>query len=100
MGKARAYHPAVADDLKAATHYYDAISADLGDRFRADVRHRLSDIEYRPELFGRVRNDIRAAGVRRFPYVILFTVERRRVFILGIFHARSDQEGWFARLGP
>jgi hypothetical protein len=100
MGKASAYHPAVADELKAATRHYDTIFADLGNRFRADVRRRLSDIEYRPGLFGRVRDGMTAAGVRRFPHVILFTVERRRVFILGIFHARSDHEGWFAGLGP
>jgi plasmid stabilization system protein ParE len=99
MGRSRTYHPAVADDLKSATRYYDAISTDLGNRFRDVIRSRLQDVRNRPESFGVVRDEFRAAGVRRFPYVILFTVDDERVLVVGIFHAHSDQQGWFARLG-
>lgn len=40
MAKTRRYHPLVADDLAAAVAYYDGISVDLGNRFRASVRDR------------------------------------------------------------
>lgn len=33
----------------------------------------------------------------RFPYVVLFELREEVVAILGIFHAASDQTGWFER---
>ena len=98
MGRLRSYHPSVADDLKTAVRYYDSISSELGTRFRAAIRRRLDDVGSRPESFGRVRGELRVAIARRFPYVILFTFGQERVLIVGVFHARSDQQGWFTRV--
>ena len=35
--------------------------------------------------------------IDRFPYVLLFEDRGNTVVILGIFHAASDQKGWFER---
>ena len=98
MASRRRYHPSVADYLSAATGYYDEISADLGNRFRASVRARLRDVAVRPESFGRLKNEMRAATLDRFPYVMIFENRDNHVAILGVFHAASDQKGWFDRL--
>ena len=97
MAETRHYHPLVADDLAAAVAYYDDISVDLGNRFRASVRNRIERITERPDSFGRIHQQLRAAMVDRFPYVILFEHENESVAILGIFHAASDRGRWFER---
>ena len=97
MASIRRYHPSVADDLSAATAYYDEISADLGNRFRASVRGRLRDAAERPESFGRLQNEMRVAILDRFPYVMVFENRDKHIAILGVFHAASDQKGWFDR---
>ncbi|GAB5406776.1 MAG: hypothetical protein Aurels2KO_50070 [Aureliella sp.] len=97
MARVRRYHPLVADDLSAATSYYDDISPDLGNRFRASVRARLRDVADRPESFGRLQNEMRAVTLDRFPYVMIFENRNNDVAILGVFHAASDQSGWFDR---
>jgi plasmid stabilization system protein ParE len=97
MGKVRRYHPMVAADLSDATSFYDEISTDLGNRFRDAVRERLRDAADRPESFGRIHNEMRAAVLDRFPYVMLFENRQDNVAILGVFHAASDQKGWFDR---
>jgi len=97
MARTRRYHPLVAQDLAAAVAYYDDISVDLGNRFRASVRDRMSTITDRPDSFGRVHEQLRVAMVDRFPYVILFEHEIEAVNILGVFHAASDRERWFER---
>ena len=97
MASIRRYHPLVADDLSAATGYYDEISADLGNRFRASVRARLRDVAERPESFGHLQNEMRAAILDRFPYVMIFENRDKHIAILGVFHAASDQRGWFDR---
>ena len=97
MASIRRYHPLVADDLSAATGYYDEISTDLGNLFRASVRARLRDVAERPESFGRLQNKMRAAILDRFPYVMTFENHGKHIAILGVFHAASDQKGWFDR---
>jgi hypothetical protein len=97
MARTRHYHPLVADDLAAAVAHYDGISVDLGNRFRVSVRNRIDTVSERPESFGRIHEQLRAAMVDRFPYVILFEYEKDTVSILGIFHAASDRGPWFER---
>ena len=97
MARTRRYHPLVSEDLATAVAYYDEISVDLGNRFRASVRDRIAMITDRPDSFGRIHEQLRAAMVDRFPYVVLFEHEIESVAILGIFHAASDREGWFDR---
>ena len=97
MAKTRRYHPLVADDLAAAVTHYDDFSVDLANRFRASVRDRIETIKDRPDSFARIHDQLRAAMVDRFPYVILFEHESETVTILGIFHAASDRAGWFER---
>ena len=97
MARKRRYHPQVADDLSTAVGYYDDISVDLGNRFRASIRKRLRLITERPDSFGRIHGNMRVTLVDRFPYVILFEERSEIVAVLGVFHAASDQKGWFER---
>jgi plasmid stabilization system protein ParE len=97
MAEIRRYHPLVADDLAEAVGYYDDISVDLGNRFRASLRSRLETITERPDSFGRIHQEMRAAMLDRFPYVVLFEHMRGAILILGLFHAASDRERWFER---
>jgi len=97
MAEARRFHPLVAEDLTRAVRYYDDVSIELGNRFRDSVRDRLRSISEFPESYGCIHGLIRAAMTRRFPYVILFELRGDTVLILGVFHAASDQTGWFDR---
>ena len=97
MAKTRRYHPLVADDLATAVTYYDDISIALGNRFRAAVRDRIEAVTDRPESFGRIREECRAAMLDQFPYVVVFELQNQAVEILGVFHAASDQGKWFER---
>ena len=97
MARTRRYHPLVADDLASAIAFYDDISVDLGNRFRASIRDRLKTITDRPDSYGRIHEQLRAAMIDRFPYVVLFEHRSESVTILGIFHAASDQERWVER---
>ena len=97
MANTRRYHPLVAEDLATAVTYYDAISLALGNRFRAAVRDRIEVVTDRPESFGRIHEEYRAAMLDQFPYVVVFELENRAVEILGVFHAASDQDKWFQR---
>jgi len=97
MARTHRYHPLIADDLASATGYYDDVSLDLGNRFRSSVRQSLKSIQEYPESYGVIHQQIRAAIMDRFPYVVLFELRENTVFILSIVHAASDRDGWFDR---
>ena len=97
MGKRRRYHPDVANDLAAATAYYDDISVELGNPFRSAVRARFESISEFPQSFGCIHEQVRVAMTKQFPYVILFEDRDESVAILGVFHAEFSQQGWFVR---
>jgi len=91
------FHPSVAVDLAAATQWYDGISHELGNRFRRSVGERLDAVQLRPESFGRVQGEIRAARVPGFPYLVLFEHDKKAIHIHGVFHAASDPSKWKGR---
>jgi hypothetical protein len=97
MTRKRRFHPLVADDLLSGVGYYDNISVELGNRFRTSVRSRLEVISARPESFAIIHDKMRASMIDRFPYVILYEIHDEMIAILGVFHAASDQKGWFER---
>ena len=91
------FHPLVADDLAAATGWYDAISVPLGNRFRRALNDRFDAVEQRPETFGYVMDDRRATRVRNFPYLVLFECDEQLTHILGVYHTASDPLKWRLR---
>lgn len=91
------FHPRVAGDLEAAAKWYDDISPDLGNRFRAAVDSRLDAVELRPESFGMVDPPLRVSRVERFPYLIIFEHSGLATEVLGVFHTASDPNKWRAR---
>jgi len=97
MAETLRFHPLVADDLAAATAWYDEISPELGCRFRVAVDSRLDAVESRPESFGMVDPPLRAARAERFPYLIVFEQSRPATEVLGIFHTASAPDKWRSR---
>ena len=97
MAEPLRFHPDVVDDLEGAAAWYDEISAELGNRFRAAVDSRLDAVELRPESFGMVDQPLRAARVERFPYLIVFEHSSAATEVLGVFHSASDPKKWQRR---
>lgn len=99
MAERLRFHPLVVDDLETASNWYDAISIELGNRFRASVDSRFDAVELRPESFGMVDPPLRAARVNRFPFLIVFEHTKTATEIVGVFHAASDPSKWRKRKG-
>lgn len=91
------YHPLFAADLRDACKYYDSITETLGRRFRVHVRSTLGDVVDRPESFGRIGGEFRGALLERFPYVVVFTIDKDITTVFGLRHAASDRKNWFDR---
>jgi len=73
-----------------AVAWYEGEREGLGRKFRAAIEEYLQRIADDPEMFPEVRGEVRRAVVRRFPFVIHFRIEQKRIVILSVFHTSRD----------
>jgi plasmid stabilization system protein ParE len=70
--------------------FYESRESGLGRRFEVAVNGQIQKILLAPEMFRRVRGEIRRAVLREFPYTIHFLVEPNRLVIVAVFHAKRN----------
>jgi len=93
-----ALSPAAEEDLHDAATWYDAQQPGLGDAFLRSVEASFGRIGRLPRSFPAVGEDARSALIRRFPYVVLFRIQERRIEVIAVWHVHRDPGGWRARL--
>lgn len=89
--------PEAEEDIRATREVLEQAQTGLGRRFVGQVREVLERIESTPELYGFALWDVRAARVKRFRYVIYYTVFEDRVEVIAVLHGARDPSVWQAR---
>ena len=77
-------------DVQEARDQLSAVRAGLGTQVLARVREVLARIEQMPELHGKVWQDVRAARLKQFRYIVYFIVLADRVEVLAVLHGARD----------
>ena len=98
MSAPAVYLPEADDDVAEAHGYHEQQLAGLGDEFVAAVREAVQRIEDNPQMYGGFRRDIRAAPMRRFPYVIYYRDRGADVLIIAVQHGRRSTRAWRGRV--
>ena len=89
--------PAAELDIRDTRASYELIRIGLGDRFVSRVREVLERIEFMPEIYGIVWEDVRAARLKRFRHVVYYIVFSDRVEVLAVLHGARDTSTWQGR---
>ena len=84
-------------DVQEARDQLEAVRVGLGNQVLARVREVLARIEKMPELHGKVWQDVRAARLKQFRYIVYFIVLADRVEVLAVFHGARDPSSWQSR---
>jgi toxin ParE1/3/4 len=85
-------------DVVEIFEYLESIRPELGKRFLTRLREMLEKIEWMPEMFGFVWQDVRAVKLRKYQYVIYYVVLPDRVEILAVLHGSRDESTWKSRV--
>ncbi len=80
-----------------AARYYESKVPFLGSEFLSEVRRVVKGIEAHPEAAPKVRSDIRRRILRRFPYAVLYKIDRDEIVILAVMHQRRRPDYWHGR---
>ncbi|MCK4506581.1 MAG: type II toxin-antitoxin system RelE/ParE family toxin [Candidatus Aegiribacteria sp.] len=66
-------------ELEDAIHFYDLEYKGLGQQFKTEVRKAASRISEYPEAWAIDRGDIRKCLLHKFPYKLLYSIEKHHV---------------------
>jgi plasmid stabilization system protein ParE len=80
-----------------AVLWYEERRVGLGAEFASEVERAIEAVAENPARFPIMYRDVRCIRARRFPYSVFFRVERTRVVILAVFHARRNPLTWQGR---
>lgn len=94
MGLPVVYRRKVGRDLAGYFGWYNEQRDGLGEEFLAAVDTVFDTIEKYPEIFARIHGEVRRAVLSRFPYVVFYRVESKRVVVLTVLHTARDPKVW------
>lgn len=81
-------------ELAEAYEWYEAQVQGLGSDFLLHVEAALSSLQRSPRSYPVVYKSVHRCLVRRFPYGIFYLVDKERIVVLSILHARRDPRTW------
>lgn len=81
-------------DLAEAFGWYEEQRPGLGSDFLLCVEAALTQICRNPRAFPIVHRSVHRALLPRFPYGVFFVLERERVVVLAVLHAKRNPRRW------
>ena len=82
--------PEAENDLKGAFSWYEDKRQGLGYDFLLQVDAGLKFIERNPEIYSSKYKGTRRHLIKRFPYKIIYLVEKERIIVLAVIHGKRS----------
>ena len=82
-------------DILTAYEFYEASQRDLGDYFNIQLKDSVASILKVPEGFKLVHKDFRQIKLKKFPYVIIYSINIEEIVILKVFHTSLNPKTKF-----
>lgn len=88
------------DDLFEAYVWYEQQKAGLGEEFLEILEKANQSIVQNPLAYRiRYKKKLRAFVLDRFPYLVLYVVEKEDINVLSVFNTSRDPKIWKKRFG-
>ncbi len=84
-------------ELYDAVEFYDIQVKGLGKRFKSEVKAGILRIRENPYTWPKERGDIRRYLLHKFPYKIIYSVEKYYVYIIAVAHCHRRPDYWSDR---
>jgi plasmid stabilization system protein ParE len=83
--------PRARKEILDAIEWYESRQEGLGEKFLAEVENMSGRIVEDPFLFPKSdETEYRRLVLKKFPFVIIFTLTKKEVIIHSVFHTRLD----------
>jgi len=90
--------PEASRDAEETRDHLEAQKQGLGQAFLSRLKESLAHIRAMPEMYSVVWQNVRAARLRRFTYVVYYRVHDDRIEVLAVMHGSRDASAWQSRV--
>ena len=84
-------------ELEEGMQYYNRQSAGLGEQFKTEIIRGLQRVRAWPLATAVEQGEIRRMLLHRFPYKLLYSVEKDVIYILAVAHMHRAPGYWHER---
>ena len=92
------FHEQAKHELDEAIEWYDMQAMGVGGRFKVALRGLLEKVKLHPDWFLKEEDDVYKAYVPKFPYKVLYTIEKHELVVWAIAHLHRRPRYWNARV--
>ncbi len=92
------FHPDALTEYSEAVQYYLQQQKDLAQSFINAIENTIYRIRESPNRYPIIDDDIRRCLTQKFPYAILYSVEKDYILIIAIMHCSREPNYWQSRL--
>ncbi len=85
-------------DVGDATAWYEEQRTGLGGELLNELDSVVQRVVRSPFQFPEIKNDIRRALLRRFPYSVYFRVRNEIIQLIAVLHQHRDPRTWEKRI--
>ncbi|MEX0996626.1 MAG: type II toxin-antitoxin system RelE/ParE family toxin [Flavobacteriaceae bacterium] len=85
------------DDFTESRNWYRKINSSLSARFTKDFKETIQSIKENPIKYQIRYENIRVKLLRKFPYLIHYSIENDLILIKALFHTSRDHRNWEIR---
>jgi hypothetical protein len=88
------FHPEAEAEFNKAIDYYEQIDPGLGVDFAIEVHSAIQRSVSFQIAWSVIDGEIRRSLVRRFPFGILYSIEKEGIFVIAVMHLHRMPEYW------
>ena len=92
------FHPEAEEEFLNAIDYYEEHKFGLGSEFAIEIHSTIENIISFPTAWPQLEHDIHRCLTQRFPYGIIYSIEKDLIFILAVMHLRREPAYWKSRI--
>jgi len=89
---------AAENEMLATAEYYESKATGLGTNFLSTIQQSLEGIATNPKAAPVIRDNIRRRIVHRFPYGVLYKIDRYKIVVVAVMHLRRKPDYWQQRI--
>jgi len=91
-------HELAALEFDEAIEWYELQSKGLGKRFKNSVTDQLKKVKQNPDWFLIEAENIYKAYIPKFPYKVVYTIDKERIIVWAIAHMHRKPWYWQSRM--
>ena len=92
------FHPQAGEELVTSSAFYESKVVGLGEEFLIEIERMIQVLEGTPLLGVELEHPFRRAVLHRFPFSLIYTVEKNKLWIVSVAHQRLKPGYWKDRI--